>query len=62
MEKFTLRVIRAMNELNQEQMAKRLGITRQYYSKMESRKIPISAKVYLALYREFGYEISQIQD
>lgn len=62
MQKYTLKVIRAMNELSQGEMAEKLGITRQYYCRIENRHIPIPAKILVKLCKEFGFDLDQIAD
>ena len=59
--KLTLKVLRAINELNQEQMAKRLGISRTYYNQIESHKRPLTSGVLLKICREFGIGIDDLE-
>lgn len=60
MEKYTLKVIRAMNELNQGQMADRLGITRYYYNQIEKRRRKLTPSVLVKICREFGLNLDQV--
>lgn len=59
--KLTLKVLRAMNDLNQEEMAKRLGICRSYYNQIESRKRPLTSGVLLKICKEFGIGIDDLE-
>ena len=60
MEKITLKVLRAMYDYNQTQMATRLGITRQYYNQIEKKRIKISASVLAKICEEFGVKPSDL--
>lgn len=58
--KLTLKVIRAMNDLTQEKMAERLGITRGYYASIEKGKRPMTPSVFLAIIKEFDLELDEL--
>lgn len=60
MEKKTLKVLRAMNDYNQTEMAKRLGITRQYYNRIENKRIKMPARLMGKICEEFGIKPSDL--
>lgn len=58
--KLTLKVIRAMNDLTQEQMAEKLGITRSYYSSIEKGRKPMTPSVFLKIIKVFGLDLDDL--
>lgn len=60
MEKYTLKVIRAMHDLNQGEMASRLGISRFYYNMIENKRKPMTAGVLVKICKEFDLNLNQI--
>ena len=60
MEKYTLKVIRAMHDLNQGEMADRLGISRYYYNLIENKHKKLTPSVLVKICREFGLNLDQV--
>lgn len=61
MEKYTLKVIRAMHDLTQEEMAKRLGISLCYYNRIETKNRQLTPSVLVKICKEFGLELDQVK-
>lgn len=59
--KLTLKVIRAMHDLSQSDMANLLGITRGYYNQIEKGKRPMTPRVLLALMLKFGVGLDDLK-
>lgn len=59
--KLTLKVLRAMYDLNQSEMAKRLEISRTYYNQIEGHKRPLTSGVLLKICKEFGIGIDDLK-
>lgn len=56
-----IRYLRIKHDLTQEELAKKIGITRQYISEVEIGKRSVSDKIALKLADVFGVSVSEVR-